>query len=63
MLWLEIHASLAQRCARQVKAVNKIEDLDLFGPVSVVPGDDVSNAAGPHLLTRVVAALLDLKLR
>ncbi len=35
MPWQEIEASLAQRWARQVKAGKKIEDLDLFGPVSV----------------------------
>ena len=38
MPWQEIEASLAQRWARQVKAGKKIEDLDLFGPVSVVAG-------------------------
>jgi len=35
MPWQEIEAALAQRWARQVKAGKKIEDLDLFGPVSV----------------------------
>ena len=37
MPWQEIEASLAQRWARQVKAGKKIEDLDLFGPLSGVP--------------------------
>jgi hypothetical protein len=35
--WQVIEASLAKRWALQVKAGKKIEDLDLFGPVYVVP--------------------------
>ena len=49
MPWQEIEAALAQRWARQVKAGKKIEDLDLFGPVSVVAGGGVSNAGRPRL--------------
>jgi transposase, IS5 family len=61
MPWQEIEASLAQRWARQVKAGKKIEDLDLFGPVSVVAGGGVSNAGRPRLPTRLMVALLYLK--
>jgi hypothetical protein len=46
MPWEEIEAALAQHWARQVKDGKKIEDLDLFGPVSSVAGGCVSNAAG-----------------
>jgi IS5 family transposase len=52
--WQEIEASLAQRWARKVKAGKKIEDLDLFGPVSAVAGR-------PRLTTRLMVALLYLK--
>ena len=61
MPWQEIEASLAQRWARQVKAGKKIEDLDLFGPVSAVAGGGVSNAGRPRLPTRLMVALLYLK--
>jgi IS5 family transposase len=61
MPWQEIEASLAQRWARQVKAAKKIEDLDLFGPVSAVAGGGVSNAGRPRLPTRLMVALLYLK--
>jgi hypothetical protein len=61
MPWQEIEASLAQRWARQVKAGKKIEDLDLFGPVSVVAGGGVSNTGRPRLPTRLMVALLYLK--
>jgi IS5 family transposase len=61
MSWQEIEASLAQRWARQVKAGKKIEDLDLFGPVSVVASGGISNAGRPRLLTRLMVALLYLK--
>lgn len=44
MLWQEIDASLLRRWARQVKTGNKIEDLDLVGPVSV-------DASGGFFLT------------
>ena len=59
--WQEIEASLAQRWARQVKAGKKIEDLDLFGPVSAVTGGGISNAGRPRLPTRLMVALLYLK--
>ena len=62
MPWQEIEASLAQRWARQVKAGKKIEDLDLFGPVSAVAGGGVSDAGRPRLPTRLMVALLYLKL-
>jgi len=61
MPWQEIEASLAQRWARQVKAGKKIEDLDLFGPVSAVACGGVSNAGRPRLPTRLMVALLYLK--
>jgi len=61
MPWQEIEASLAQRWARQVKAGKKIEDLDLFGPLSGVAGGGVSNAGRPRLPTRLMVALLYLK--
>lgn len=61
MPWQEIEASLAQRWARQVKAGKKIEDLDLFGPVSGVAGGAISNAGRPRLPTRLMVALLYLK--
>lgn len=61
MPWQEIEASLAQRWARQVKAGKKIEDLDLFGPVSGVAGGAISNAGRPRLPTRLLVALLYLK--
>ena len=61
MPWQEIEASLAQRWARQVKAGKKIEDLDLFGPVSAVTGGGTSNAGRPRLPTRLMVALLYLK--
>jgi transposase, IS5 family len=61
MPWQEIEASLAQRWARQVKAGKKIEDLDLFGSVSVLADGDVSNAGRPRLPTRLMVALLYLK--
>jgi IS5 family transposase len=41
--------------------VQKIEDLDLFGPVSVVAGGGVSSAGRPRLSTRLMVALLYLK--
>ena len=41
MPWKEIEACLAKRWARQVKTGKKIEDLDLFGPVSAVAGGGV----------------------
>ena len=58
----QIDASLAHRWARQVKASKKIEDLDLFGPISAVAGGGVSNAGRPRLPTRLMVALLYLKL-
>ena len=61
MPWQEIEASLAQRWARQVKAGKKIEDLDLFGPVSAVASCGVSNSGRPRLPTRLMVALLYLK--
>ncbi|WP_158271663.1 transposase [Limnohabitans sp. 2KL-1] len=61
MPWQEIKASLAQRWARQVKAGKKIEDQDLFGPVSAVACGGVSNAGQPRLPTRLMVALLYLK--
>ena len=61
MPWQEIEASLAQRWARQVKAGKKIEDLDLFGPLSGVASGGVSNAGRPRLPTRLMVALLYLK--
>ena len=61
MPWQEIEASLAQRWARQVKPGKKIEDLDLFGPVSALTGDGISNAGRPRLPTRLMVALLYLK--
>ena len=61
MPWQEIEASLAQRWARQVKAGKKIEDLDLFGPVTAVTRGGTSNAGRPRLPTRLMVALLYLK--
>jgi hypothetical protein len=61
MPWQEIEAFLVQRWARQVKAGKKIEDLDLFGPVSAVAGGGVSNAGRSGLPTRLMVALLYLK--
>ena len=61
MPWQEIEASLAHRWDRQVKAGKKIEDLELFGPVSTVSGGGVSNAGCPRLPTRLMVALLYLK--
>ena len=61
MPWQEIEASLAQRWARQIKAGQKIEDLDLFGLVSGVVGGRVSNTGRPRLPTRLMVALLYLK--
>ena len=61
MPWQESEAALAQRLDRQVKACKKIEDLDLFGLVSVVAGGGVSYAGRPRLLTRLMVALLYLK--
>jgi IS5 family transposase len=61
MPWQEIEGSLAQRWARQVKAGKKIEDLDLFCPVSAVAGGGVSNAGRPRLPTCLMVALLYLK--
>jgi len=52
---------LPQRWACQIKAGKKIEDLDLFGPVSVVAGSGVSNAGRTRLLARLLVALLYLK--
>jgi IS5 family transposase len=61
MPWQEIEASLSQRWARQVKAGKRVEDLDLFGPVSTVSGGGISNAGRPRLPTRLMVALLYLK--
>ena len=61
MHWQEIEASLARRWARQVKAGKKIEDLDLFCPVSAVAGGGLSNTGRPRLPTRLMVALLCLK--
>ena len=61
MPWQEIEASLVQRWAHQAKAGKKIEDLDLFGLVSVVTGGGASNAGRPHLPTRLMVALLYLR--
>jgi IS5 family transposase len=57
MPWQDIESSLAQRWARQVKAGKKIEDLDLFGPVSAVPGGGVSNDGRPGLPSRLMVTL------
>lgn len=59
--WQEIEASLAQRWARQLRAGKKIEDLDLFGPVSGVAAGGISNAGRPRLPARLMVALLYLK--
>lgn len=59
--WQEIEASLAKRWARQLKTGKKIEDLDLFGPISVLAGGGVSNAGRPRLPTRLMVALIYLK--
>ncbi len=59
--WQEIEASLAQRWTRQVKASRKIEDLDMFGPVSTVSGGGVSNYGRPRLPICLMMALLYLK--
>ena len=61
MPWQEIEAFLSQRWARPLKAGKKIEDLDLFGPVSAVAGGGVSNAGRPRLPTRLMVALVYLK--
>jgi IS5 family transposase len=61
MPWQEIEASLAQRWARQVKSGKKIEDLDMFGPLSGVAGGAISNVGRPRLSTRLMVALLYLK--
>jgi len=61
MPWQEIASSLAQRCARKVKAGKKIKDLDLFGPTASVTGAGISNAGRPCLPTRSLVALLYLK--
>ena len=61
MPWQEIEASLSQRWARQVKAGKRVDDLDLFGPVSTVSGGGISNAGRPRLPTRLMVALLYLK--
>ncbi len=61
MPWQEIEASLAQRWARQVKACKKIEDLELFGSVSMVVGGGVSNDGCPRLPTRLMVALMYFK--
>jgi IS5 family transposase len=62
MPWHEIEASLAQRCKRQVKAGKKTADLELLGPVSVVAGTGVSNPGRHRRPTRLMVALLYLKL-
>ncbi len=59
--WQEYEASLFQRWARQDKAGKKVEDLDVFGPVSSVGGGCASNAGSPRLPTRLMVALLYLK--
>ena len=61
MPWQESEASLAQRWARQVKAGKKIEDLDLFGPVSAMTSGGVTNAGRPRLPTLPMVDLLYLK--
>ncbi len=61
MPWQEIEASLVQPWVRQVKAGKKIEELDLFGPVSGVVDGGTSNAGRPRLPTRLMVALLYLK--
>ena len=61
MPWQEIEASLSLRWAREVKAGKKVQDLDLFGPVSGVSGGGISNAGRPRLPTRLMVALLYLK--
>ncbi|PUE11171.1 hypothetical protein B9Z51_02315 [Limnohabitans sp. T6-5] len=60
MPWQEIEASLAQCWPRQVKAGKKIEDLDLFGLVSVVASVSIYKAGRPRLPTRQMVALLQL---
>ena len=61
MPWQEIEASLAQRWTRQVKASKRIEELDLFGPISVVAGGGEFNSGWPRLPTCLMVALRQLK--
>ena len=52
MPWRDIEASLAHLFSRQVCAVKKTEDLDLFGATEVIAGAGVSKACSPLLPTR-----------
>ena len=61
MPWQEIEASIAHRFARRVRSGQKIEDQDLFGPMSTVVGAGVSAAGRPRLPLRLMIALLYLK--
>jgi IS5 family transposase len=61
MPWQEIEATLAQRWTWRVMAGKMIENLDLFGSVSVVAGAGASRACRPRLPTRLMVTLLYLK--
>lgn len=61
MPWQEIEASIAQAFAKKVRSGKKIEDEDLFGPVSGVVGGGISPAGRPRVPLRLMISLLYLK--
>ncbi len=61
MPWQEIEASAAHRFARKLRSGKKIEEHDLFGPISSVVGAGVSAAGRPRLPLRLMISLLYLK--
>ena len=61
MPWQEIEASIAHAFAKKVRSGKKIEDEDLFGPVSGVVGGGVSPAGRPRVPLRLMISLLYLK--
>jgi IS5 family transposase len=61
MTWQEIEASLDHLFARQVRAVKKIEDSDLFGASEAIADAGVSNAGRPRLTTHLMVSLLYFK--
>lgn len=61
MPWQEIEASLADRFARQVRAGQRVEGMDLFGPSERWVGAGVSKAGRPRLPMRLMISLLYLK--
>ena len=59
--WNEIEAALAPMFAREDRAGQASDDVDLFGPTLAVAGAGRSNAGRPRLPIRLMTSLLYLK--